>query len=131
MPDRERKRQESIFEFIITEQAYVQSLQLIIEVSHGFGVLQRRVAMSSALTSSDVRSSSPRCSPYSRSVRHRSSLPTLRTSSCSTRCARPRLASHSRGADDRICRSSSLSSKNGSAWRDYTLTPSETSSRRT
>lgn len=31
--DRERKRQESIFEFIMTEQAYVQSLQLIIEVS--------------------------------------------------------------------------------------------------
>lgn len=34
MPDRERKRQESIFEFITTEQAYVQSLQLIIEVSN-------------------------------------------------------------------------------------------------
>ncbi|SCV75025.1 BQ2448_8054 [Microbotryum intermedium] len=32
MPDRERKRQESIFELITTEQAYVQSLQLTIEV---------------------------------------------------------------------------------------------------
>lgn len=44
MPDRERKRQESIFEFIITEQAYVQSLQLIIEVSHRSAVVQRRPA---------------------------------------------------------------------------------------
>ncbi|SCZ92879.1 BZ3500_MvSof-1268-A1-R1_C065g00318 [Microbotryum saponariae] len=32
MPDRERKRQESMFELITTEQAYVQSLQLTIEV---------------------------------------------------------------------------------------------------
>ncbi|KAK4700326.1 hypothetical protein P7C70_g5926, partial [Phenoliferia sp. Uapishka_3] len=38
VPDRERKRQESIFEFISTEQSYVQSLQLIIEVF--FGALQ-------------------------------------------------------------------------------------------
>lgn len=33
IPDKERKRQESIFEFVATEQTYVQSLQLIIEVS--------------------------------------------------------------------------------------------------
>ncbi|KAM0752107.1 hypothetical protein T439DRAFT_379225 [Meredithblackwellia eburnea MCA 4105] len=32
LPDRERKRQESIFEFITTEQSYVKSLQLLIEV---------------------------------------------------------------------------------------------------
>ena len=32
VPDRERKRQEAIFEFIQTEQSYVQSLQLTIEV---------------------------------------------------------------------------------------------------
>ncbi|TKA51640.1 hypothetical protein B0A53_05517 [Rhodotorula sp. CCFEE 5036] len=32
LPDRERKRQEACYEFIATEQSYVQSLQLVIEV---------------------------------------------------------------------------------------------------
>jgi hypothetical protein len=32
LPDRERKRQEAIYEFIKTEQAYVQALQQVIEV---------------------------------------------------------------------------------------------------
>lgn len=32
LPDRERKRQEACYELIATEQSYVQSLQLVIEV---------------------------------------------------------------------------------------------------
>lgn len=35
IPDRERKRQEAIFEFIATEIAYVRDLQLIVEVRLG------------------------------------------------------------------------------------------------
>ncbi|KAI0312324.1 hypothetical protein OF83DRAFT_1146615 [Amylostereum chailletii] len=35
LPERERKRQEAIFEFIATEAAYVRDLQLIVEVFYG------------------------------------------------------------------------------------------------
>lgn len=84
LPDSERKRQEACYELIATEQSYVQSLQLVIEVRSiplALETVESVHGPSPARRSSSTASS--RSCPRRRS---RSSSPTSTTSCCSTRC---------------------------------------------